>query len=105
MAGQALKALRKHAGLTQERLGELVGVHYTSIAGWETGRTRPSRNHVLKLEEVLAADGQLLIEYAYAGVTPFDAMRADLDQLADQVTTLTELVLRLEAQLDDLRER
>lgn len=105
MAGQGLRAIRDKAGMTQQQLAAHLGVHYTSIAGWESGRNRPSRKNVLMLEEVFGLDGQLLTEFAYAGVTPFDAMRADLAQLADQVTTLTELVLVLQSQVAELQQR
>jgi transcriptional regulator with XRE-family HTH domain len=100
MAGEGLKAIREKAGMTQRQLGEHLNVHYTSIYGWENGRTRPSRNHVLKLEEVLGLDGELLREYAYAGVTPFDELRAEVEQLAEQGIRLTELVMQLQAELE-----
>ena len=65
---------------------------------------------MLKLEEVLGLDGELLREYAYAGVTPFDELRAEVEQLAEQGIRLTELVMQLQAelarqgeQIDDLR--
>ena len=105
MAGQGLKTIRVAAGMTQEQVGDLLGVHYMSVGNWEAGRNRPSLKHVQRLEEIFNLDGQLLTEFAYAGVTPFDAMRADLDQLADQVTELTELVLTLQSQVAELQQR
>jgi len=105
MAGAGLRAIRDKAGMTQQQLADHLGVHYTSVASWESGRNRPSRNNVLLIEEVFGLDGQLLTEFAYAGVTPFDAMRADLDQLAEQTIQLAELVVRLQAQVDQLRKR
>ena len=100
MAGAGLRAIRDKAGMTQQQLADHLGVHYTSVASWESGRNRPSRNNVELIEEVFGLDGQLLTEFAYAGVTPFDAMRADLDQLAEQTIQLAELVARLQAQVD-----
>ena len=100
MAGEALKAFRDKAGMTQQQLADHLEMHYTSVSGWEQGRTRPTRRTVLLLEQALGLDGELLREYAYAGATPFDAMRADLDQLAEQTIELAELVVRLQAQVD-----
>ena len=105
MAGQGLRTIRVAAGMTQEQVGDLLGVHYMSVGNWEAGRNRPSLKHVQRLEELFGLDGQLLTEFAYAGVTPFDAMRADLDQLAEQVIRLTEHVLRLDSEIAELRKR
>ena len=105
MAGEGLKAMREAQGVTQQGLASKLGIHTSTVSAWEQGRNRPSRANVLLLEELLGLDGQLLTEFAYAGVTPFDAMRADLDQLADQVIRLTEHVLRLDSQIAELRKR
>ena len=53
--GRNLKALRESKGLTQEELGDLVGVTWNSVGGWETrGVERPRRNETTrKLCEVL----------------------------------------------------
>ena len=36
--GDAVRALRREAGLTQEQLADKTGLHVTYIAGIETGR-------------------------------------------------------------------
>jgi transcriptional regulator with XRE-family HTH domain len=112
MAGDGLKAIRDNAGMTQQQLADQLGVHYMSIANWEAGRNRPSLKHVQRLEELFGLDGQLLTEFAYAGVTPFDQLRAEVEALAEQGARLTELVVRLQHELtrqgeeiDGLRKR
>lgn len=105
MAGQGLKALREARGVTQQTVSERLHVHASTVSAWEQGRNRPSHKHVVQLEELLGLDGQLLAEFAYAGVTPFEEMRADLDQLAEQTARLTALVLQMESELSALRKR
>ena len=62
---QRLKDLRKHAGLTQPELAELVEVHETTIRRWESGRENglPDVRHIKKLCEVLhVSEAELLNE-------------------------------------------
>lgn len=47
-----LKALREGAGLSQERLGELVGVSRFAIMDYENGRSSPTYSLSKKLAEL-----------------------------------------------------
>jgi transcriptional regulator with XRE-family HTH domain len=40
---EKLKALRQSMGLSRKRLAKLLGVDESSLANWETGRTRPNK--------------------------------------------------------------
>lgn len=57
-----IAAVRKAAGLTQEQLGELVGVTRQAVSKWESGQTVPDALTVAKLCEALhvSADYVLL---------------------------------------------
>lgn len=48
-----LKQLREKAGLTHEKLGELVGVSPRTIYFWESSQTGPQLKHFLLLAEAL----------------------------------------------------
>jgi DNA-binding transcriptional regulator YiaG len=52
-----IRAFRKRAGLTQKRLGEMLGVEQKTVASWERGRRKPS-GPVKKLFERLEADAK-----------------------------------------------
>ncbi len=52
--GQRLIAFRNRAGLTQTKLGHLVGVSRRSILKWEGGEGVPNEAHLHTLLEVFA---------------------------------------------------
>ncbi|MGM9619283.1 MAG: helix-turn-helix domain-containing protein [Oscillospiraceae bacterium] len=52
--GQFIAAMRKARGLTQEELGERLGVTNKTVSRWETGRYMPD---IDKLQELSAALG------------------------------------------------
>jgi transcriptional regulator with XRE-family HTH domain len=54
-----LKRLRGTLGLTQEKLGQELGIDESTIAGWERGDNTPVGPYRKLLEDFLAADGSL----------------------------------------------
>lgn len=55
--GTDVRAMRKAAGLTQERLGKLAGIGTTHISRLEHGRRRPSVDAIKALARILAPSG------------------------------------------------
>jgi transcriptional regulator with XRE-family HTH domain len=51
-----LLAYRRAHGLTQAELGALVGASQSQVWNWEHSRSRPSRIHLNRVEEVLGDD-------------------------------------------------
>lgn len=51
--GQKLKETRLQAGYTQAKLGELAGVDYKTIAGWEQERHEPRFFDLVSVASVL----------------------------------------------------
>jgi len=47
--GEAMLKLRTAIGLTQERLGNLLGISGRTVGGWEAGETYPKTEHLKKL--------------------------------------------------------
>lgn len=57
--GKTLRALRKKAGLTQEELAYLVGVHETTIRSWEVDDKRqPNVDNIKRLAAALNVEEQ-----------------------------------------------
>lgn len=75
ITGQEIRAARKRAGLSQEKLAQLVGVSQRSIGGWERGESSPG-----------VAEGRLLAvlrDYLdEAGEQPLRAV-SDVELLAE----------------------
>ena len=51
--GAVLKRIRKEKGLSQAKLGDLVGVKVTSISRWEVGRVLPNLEMAINLSRAL----------------------------------------------------
>lgn len=51
--GEKIKAAREAAGLTQEQLGQMVGVSRKSIAYYESNTRRPKAEMIVKLANAL----------------------------------------------------
>lgn len=52
--GKFIAALRKEQGLTQEQLGEKIGVTNKTVSRWETGTYLPPADALLALSELFA---------------------------------------------------
>ncbi len=58
--GDRIKRRRRAAGLTQDRLAELVGVSRQAVAKWEGGLSLPSAENLFKLAKALGCSVDLL---------------------------------------------
>ena len=58
---ERLKELRKKAGLTQEQLAEIIGIHEATIRRWELSQRQPRMDEIKKLAQALnVTDDELL---------------------------------------------
>lgn len=48
-----LKQLRLFAGMTRQQLAKALGKSESTIQNWETGKTQPNANDIVRLEQVL----------------------------------------------------
>jgi transcriptional regulator with XRE-family HTH domain len=60
--GKAIQVFRENAGLTQDELGERIGVSQQTIAKWEGGKSNPRPKALERLIKELRIDGQKLRE-------------------------------------------
>jgi len=60
LLGKRIKELRKHKGLTQEQLSELIDIEPGSLSGIESGRFFPSLHNLDKMSEILNVE---LVEF------------------------------------------
>ena len=63
LLGKRIKELRKQAGLTQEKLAELIDIETTSLSGIESGRHFPSMPTVEKIAKNLNVEIKALFDF------------------------------------------
>lgn len=73
--GERLRLAREAAGLTQERLADLLGVDQVQISKWERGNTQPRMD---RLQRIGAAVGYLDWLLTGEGKAPTRARRTGL---------------------------
>ncbi len=90
LLGKRIKELRKEAGLTQEKLAELIGLETTSLSGIESGRHFPSLPTVEKIAQNLRVELKALFDFNH--LIPVKQMRENivnnLDRLSDEKVLL-----------------
>lgn len=68
---ERIKTCRQSAGLSQEKLAELIGVSRQAVTKWEAGQSAPSTENLFRLAEILGTTVDfLLTEQEKAGPTP-----------------------------------
>ena len=50
--GRTIRSLRLKHKMTQSKLATKLGIHYTTIASWEKGRTVPPERHLMQLKGI-----------------------------------------------------
>ena len=59
--GKLIADLRRKQGLTQEQLGEKVGVGFRSVSKWECGKTLPDIGIINDLSKILGISSDELL--------------------------------------------
>lgn len=68
--GERIAALRKETGLSQEKLGELVGVTRQAVSRWESDRAVPDVNNCVAMSRVFGIPLARLLEIEEGAETP-----------------------------------
>ena len=61
---ERIAAARKAAGLTQEALGEKLGVSRQAVSKWESGASDPSTSNLLALAKLYGVSAEELLREA-----------------------------------------
>ena len=77
--GKRIREQRQKAGLSQEKVAELVGVSRQAVAKWEADLSAPSTENLFRLAQVLGTSAEFLMG---------TAEKAESDVLAEQVYCL-----------------
>ena len=87
---ERLATLRKQRNLSQTKLGELIGVHYTHISRYERGISHPSMDTLQRLAEVLEVTGDFLLNGALQETAKSQFEDRELLRQFQEVETLPE---------------
>lgn len=60
--GERIRAQRQRAGMSQEKVAELVGVSRQAVAKWESGQSAPNTENLFKLADIFGTKVDLLLE-------------------------------------------
>ena len=60
--GDKLSILRKKEGLSQEELGEKLGVTRQTVSKWELGQSKPDTDKLMELSKLLNVDFNTLVD-------------------------------------------
>ena len=69
--GKLIAKLRKEKGLTQQQLGDMIGVGYRAVSKWETGLTLPDISNINELCKIL-------------GITSDELLKGELNKKKDE---------------------
>lgn len=92
--GKFITELRKEQGLTQEQLGEKIGVTNKTISRWETGTYLPPADALLRISELFSISineilaGKRISEQEYKQVAEenlIDALKSSSFTLKDRI--------------------
>ena len=59
--GERIKTCRQQAGMSQEKIAELVGISRQAVTKWETNQSAPSTENLFKLAEIFGTTVDLLL--------------------------------------------
>ncbi|MGG6264341.1 ImmA/IrrE family metallo-endopeptidase [Leptolyngbya sp. AN03gr2] len=88
----SLRTYREQYGLSQEELGEQVGVTRQTIATWERGDRQPSLIQLSKVAKVFGVPPDLLLQPEVQKITPITTGSLSLLFRADDPLALTSIV-------------
>lgn len=84
LLGKRIKELRKEAGLTQEKLAELIDIETTSLSGIESGRHFPSLPTIEKIANKLNVELKILFDFNH--LKSIDKMKEEIVENIDKIS-------------------
>ena len=60
--GERIKACRQSAGMSQEKVAQLLGVSRQAVTKWEVNQSAPNTENLFKLAEIFGTTVDLLLD-------------------------------------------
>ena len=83
--GENLSKYRKNSGLSQEKLGVLVGLHRTTIGEIERGEQNISLMNLVKIAGALEIKVELLIENIQPAKVSYSSIKANFNKNLEKI--------------------
>ena len=96
--GERIKNQRSRAGLSQERVAELVGVSRQSVTKWESGQSAPSTENLFRLAEIFGTTVDIPDEKNSQSTD-----QAQIKELTSQIQYLYRIESARKAEADRVR--
>ena len=87
LVGKRIKQARELAGLTQERLAEIIKVSRTAVVRWESGETDPTIEHLIEMTKVLKVSADFLL-----GTNDTNQVMYTLTEMASTLNRLISVI-------------
>ena len=112
----AINVLRKKSGLSQKEFADLFNVHQTAVSQWETGKTTPDKETLIKIANYFGVSIDYLLgntEQKEKASIPKDEREITLDDftfaMQNETKDLTDMdkqiLLSMARQLNDARKK
>lgn len=89
--GTRLKKLRKKKGLTQEQLGEMLGVGKSAICCYEKEMRNPSLESIMDMVNIFAVSADYLFGIDEIAEVSFEEKKSYVPMTAEEVKFIEEL--------------
>ena len=100
--GERIKNQRTRAGLSQERVAELVGVSRQSVTKWESGQSAPSTENLFRLAEIFGTTVDMLLDIPDEKNSQ-STDQAQIKELTSQIQYLYRVESARKAEADRVR--
>lgn len=100
--GERIKNQRTRAGLSQERVAELVGVSRQSVTKWESGQSAPSTENLFRLAEIFGTTVDMLLDIPDEK-NEQSTNQAQIKELASQIQYLNRVESARKAEAERVR--
>lgn len=104
-----MRELRESAGLLQRHVGAELDIDKAAVSEWERGRSNPSRDKLVRLDDLYQASGEVLRLYEVAPTqSPADFMtesRARFDAASNVLSEMSGAVYETAALVRANREQ
>lgn len=84
-----LQILRKNAKISQENLAKQIGLTKANIGFYETGRTEPSINTLIKLADYFGCSVDYLLDHRTSGVIHLDSFTPEQQNVIKLMQEMT----------------